>query len=89
MPFETIIEKISVGKNLFHSDGLFAKYAENIVRSILLKDQSLIKRFEGLETIGDRLKFLQKHAADFDFTTKVSSTDAFIERNLNKVSYVK
>ena len=85
MTFETINPSKPVSQSLFNGGGLFSKHAEDVVRSIVLKDKSLVKNFNGLETIRDQIKFLEKHASNLDFTSKVSSKEAFIEKNLDKV----
>ena len=86
MPFETINQNACISQNLFHREGLFSKYVEDVVRSILLQDKSLVKCFNSLETAGDRLKLLKKHASNLDFSTKVPSEDVFIKLDLSKVS---
>ena len=85
MTFETINPSKPVSQSLFNGGGLFSKHAEEVVRSIVLKDKSLVKNFNGLDTIRDQIKFLEKHAPNLDFTSKVSSKEAFIEKNLDKV----
>ena len=76
MTFETINPSKPVSQSLFNGGGLFSKHAEEVVRSIILKDKSLVKNFNGLETIRDQIKFLEKHAPNLDFTSKVSSKEA-------------
>ena len=85
MPFETINQNACISQNLFNSEGLFSKHVEDVVRSILLQDKSLVKSFNSLETAGDRLNFLKKHASNLDFTTKVPSDDAFVKQDLSQV----
>ena len=85
MPFETINQTACISQNLFHPEGLFSKHVEGVVNSILLQDKTLVKRFNSLETAGDRLKLLKKHASNLDFTIKVPSEDVFIKRDLSKV----
>ena len=89
MTFETINPSKPVSQSLFNVGGLFSKHAEEVVRSIVLKDKSLVKNFNGLETIRDQIKFLERHASNLDFTSKVSSKEAFIEKNLDKVKIEK
>ena len=89
MTFETINPSKPVSQSLFNGGGLFSKHAEDVVRSIVLKDKSLVKNFNSLETIRDQIKFLENHASNLDFTSKVSSKEAFIEKNLDKVKIEK
>ena len=70
---------------MFQKNGAFAEYTDTMVRAILIKDKSLMKQFQGLQSTEERMTFLQKHGENFDFASTVSSTDAFIERDLKKV----
>ena len=86
MPFETINQNTCISQKLFNSEGLFAKHVEGVVRSVLLQDKSFVKCINSLETAGDRLTLLKKHASSLDFTTKIPSEDAFVKRDLSQVS---
>ena len=85
MPFETINETLCVSKNLFQGEGSFSKHADELVKSIILKDPSTIRYLNGLATVGERIKYLRKHVPNFDFASKVTCADAFIERDIKKV----
>ena len=85
MPYETINEEVAICHRLFQTNGAFAEHTSNVLKAILIKDKSLMKHFQSLQSIGERIKFLQKHADKFDFAETVSSADAFIERDIKKV----
>ena len=88
MPFETINEKMSIATSLFQTSGSFAEHADNVVKSILLKDKSLMKQFQDLKSIAEQVAFLKKNVENFDFIAKHNLTSAIIERDLTKVSFM-
>ena len=81
MPYETT----PIFNRLFQKNGAFAEHASNVVKDVLIKDKSLMKHFQSLQSIGERIKFLQQHAEKLDFAATVTSADAFIERDIKKV----
>ena len=85
MPFETINQKVALSQSLFVPKGSFSNHAESILRSLVTKDSSSVKSYDKLSTALEKLEFLQKHVANLDFSTTISSDGAFVERDLNKV----
>ena len=70
MTFEGINKNTCISQSLLCSEGFFSKHVEDVVKSFLLKDKSLVTCFNTLKTTGDKLNLLKKHASNLDFAAK-------------------